>query len=48
MNLPDIKEARKRTTKETDYIYLNQEYDKNQFANQKYFLISEKIKITAY
>ncbi len=38
MNLPDIKEARKRTTKETDYIYLNQEYDKNQFANQKYFL----------
>ena len=38
MNLPDIKEARKRTTNQTEYVYLNQEYDNKLFANQKYFL----------
>ena len=38
MNLPDLKEARKRENKETKYIYLNEEYDKNLFKGKKYFI----------
>ncbi len=38
MNLPNIKEARKRTKNEVEHIYLEQEYDKNAFKNKKYFL----------
>jgi tRNA-2-methylthio-N6-dimethylallyladenosine synthase len=38
MKLPNLNEARKRTKEEVEYIYLNQEYDKNTFANQKYFI----------
>ena len=38
MNLPDLKEARKRTKKEVKHIYLNQEYDKSIFKNKKYFI----------
>jgi len=38
MNLPDLKEAKKRTNKEVKHIYLNQEYDKNIFKNKKYFI----------
>ena len=38
MNLPNIKEARKRENKKTEFIYLNEEYDKNAFKGQKYFI----------
>jgi len=38
MNIPNIKEARKRSDKEVSYIYLNQEYDNSAFKNKKYFL----------
>ncbi len=38
MKLPNMQEAKKRTNKEVDYIYLNQNYDKNLFKGQKYFL----------
>ena len=38
MNLPDIKEARKRSKKEVEHVYLDQHYDKNTFKNKKYFL----------
>ena len=38
MKLPNLNEARKRTNSEIEHIYLNQQYDKNTFANQKYFL----------
>lgn len=38
MNLPNIKEARKRTKEEVNYIELNQNYDSNMFKGQKYFL----------
>lgn len=38
MKLPNLNEARKRTNNEVDYIYLNQNYDKNIFKGQKYFL----------
>lgn len=38
MKLPNLKEASKRTKNETEYIYLNQEYNQDQFKNQKYFL----------
>lgn len=38
MKLPNIKEARERTDKEVEYIYLDQKYDQNTFKGQKYFL----------
>ena len=38
MNLPNINEARKRTDKKTEYIYLNEEYDKSAFNGKKYFI----------
>ena len=38
MNLPNINEARKRTDKKTEYIYLNEEYDKSLFKGKKYFI----------
>ena len=38
MKLPNLNEAKKRTSKEVDYIYLNDNYDKNTFKGQKYFL----------
>ena len=38
MQLPNIKEARKRTKNEVEHIYLEQEYDNNTFKNKKYFL----------
>ena len=38
MKLPNLKEAQKRTNKEVDYIYLNNQYDKNTFKGQKYFV----------
>ena len=38
MKLPSLKEAQKRTNKEVDYIYLDDNYDKNTFKGQKYFL----------
>lgn len=38
MKLPNINEARERTDKEVQYIYLNQEYNKDTFKNKKYFL----------
>ena len=38
MKLPDLKEARIRTKNEVEIIYLNEEYDKSLFANQKYFI----------
>jgi len=38
VNLPNIKEARKRENKKTEFIYLNEEYDKNAFKGQKYFI----------
>lgn len=38
MKLPSLNEARKRTKDEVEYIYLEQEYDKTTFANQKYFI----------
>ena len=38
MNLPNIKEARKRSSKEVNYVYLNDSYDKSLFKGKKYFL----------
>lgn len=38
MNTPNINDARKRTKEKVEYVYLNQEYDKNTFANKKYFI----------
>ena len=38
MNLPNIKEARKRTDKEVKHIYLENEYDNQLFKGKKYFL----------
>ena len=38
MKLPNLKEAQKRTNKEVDYIYLKDQYDKNTFKGQKYFV----------
>ncbi len=38
MKLPNLNEARKRTNKEVEYIYLNQKYDNKLFKGQKYFL----------
>ena len=38
MQLPNINEARKRTKEKVNYIYLEQQYDKNLFKNKKYFL----------
>ena len=37
MKLPSIKDARVRTKNETEYVYLNQKYDKL-FNGQKYFI----------
>ena len=38
MKLPNLNEARKRTKEDVEYIYLEQNYDKNMFANKKYFI----------
>ena len=38
MKLPNLNDARKRTSKQVDYIYLNDQYDENTFKGQKYFL----------
>ena len=38
MKLPNLNEARKRTKDEVEYIYLDQNYDSNSFANKKYFI----------
>jgi tRNA-2-methylthio-N6-dimethylallyladenosine synthase len=38
MKLPNLDEARKRTTKKIEHIYLEQNYNDETFANQKYFL----------
>ena len=38
MKLPNLNEARKRTKDEVEYIYLDQNYDSNTFANKKYFI----------
>ena len=38
MNLPNINEARKRSDKKTEYIYLTEEYDKSVFKNKKYYI----------
>ncbi len=38
MSLPNINEARKRTDKKTEYIYLDKDYDKSIFAGKKYYL----------
>lgn len=38
MNLPNIKEARKRNQSKVNYINLNQKYDNNLFKEKKYFL----------
>ena len=38
MNLPNINEARKRTDKKVEYIYLNEDYDKSMFKGKKYFI----------
>lgn len=38
MKLPNLDEARIRTKNEIEHIHLEQEYDKNTFAGQKYFL----------
>ena len=38
MNLPNIKDARKRTKENIEYIYLDQSFDKNLFYGKKYFL----------
>ena len=38
MELPNLREAKKRTKKEVKHIYLNQKYDENLFKGQKYFL----------
>ena len=38
MNLPNTNDARKRTDKKTEYIYLDKDYDKNIFNGKKYYL----------
>ena len=38
MDLPNLNDARVRTNKEIEQIYLNQHYDSNTFKGQKYFL----------
>ena len=38
MKLPNLKEDRIRSDKEVEYIHLNQNYDKDTFKGQKYFL----------
>ena len=38
MNLPNIKEARKRSDKKTEYIYLDNNYDKTLYKGKKYFI----------
>ena len=38
MELPNLNEAKKRTSKEVKHIYLNKEYDNELFKGQKYFL----------
>jgi len=38
MNLPNINDARKRTDKKTEYIYLDKEYDKSKFNGKKYYI----------
>ena len=38
MKLPNLDEARKRTNSEIEFVTLEQEYDQNEFKNQKYFL----------
>ena len=38
MDLPNLNDARVRTNKEIEQIYLNQQYDSNTFKGQKYFL----------
>lgn len=38
MNLPNLKEARIRSDKKVDYIYLNENYDENFLKDKKYFL----------
>ena len=38
MNLPNIYDARKRTDKKVEYIYLDKEYDKSIFNGKKYYL----------
>ena len=38
MKLPNLNEARKRTNYDIEFVSLEQNYDKNTFKNQKYFL----------
>ena len=38
MKLPNLSDARKRTDKKTEYIYLDKEYDKSIFKGKKYFI----------
>ena len=38
MNYPSINEARKRTDKKVEYIYLDQNYDKSVFKGKKFYL----------
>lgn len=38
MNLPNLMDAKKRTNNPTDYIYLDNEYEKDLFSGKKYFL----------
>ena len=38
MNLPNINDARKRTSEKTKYIYLDKKYDKSIFKGKKYYL----------
>ena len=38
MNLPNYKEERKRTNKNVEFIYLNDEENNNILKNKKYFL----------
>ncbi len=38
MKLPNLDEARKRTNNEIEFVTLDQNYDKEAFKNQKYFL----------
>ena len=38
MNLPNINEARKRSDKKTEYIYLDKTYDKSKFQGKKYYI----------
>ncbi len=38
MKLPNLDEARKRTNNEIEFVTLDQNYDKETFKNQKYFL----------